>query len=302
MVLDPAGDAADVREFLIDAAIACDFETLASLAWSDVPENPWGWGMFWGTTNLTASDLRRIDATQNATWDLAVALIYTEPTGDASECDNGMWHCGLEWYEWPLSQGRGPSDFSSHTLERLALLDGTTPDVFAARLLNGYSTFSVVVSTDGRWMAARAPSPGDCEAEPGSAIDLVDEPDSLRDFAWTDDSGCLIRIDVIHEQLVDEHCGIDNVRLFFTGDELGTRFSSTDPPATYIRDPSGTYLNDYVTDGFEKLEELPPDATYSGFRLRDRELWISPSDPNVLLLKDSDSVERWPRGVLPPCF
>ena len=89
VVLDQAGDAADVREFLIDAAIACDFETLAALADTEVPENEWGWGTFWGATQLDAVALRHLDATQNALWDLAVALIYAEPRWEFSECEDG---------------------------------------------------------------------------------------------------------------------------------------------------------------------------------------------------------------------
>jgi hypothetical protein len=70
----------------------------------------------------------------------------------------------------------------------------------------------------------------------------------------------------------------------------------------YVRDPTGAYVSDFLPDGFAELQELPVDAVDSGFRLRDRELWTSPSDPAAIYIKDSQGVERWPRGSLPPCF
>jgi hypothetical protein len=302
VVLEHSGDAADVREFLIDAAIACDFETLAALAETNLPENEWGWGTFWGATQLDAVALRHSDATQNALWDLAVALIYTEPAWDFSECEDGgnAWHCDLSWYEWPAWV---TSDMSSYQLERMALLDGTTAEVLADRLRDGYSTFGVVISWDGRWMAAFAPAPGECVAVPGSATDRSDEPDWRSSFLpWTDTLGCPVRVDVVFEALGDAHCDFDDARYLLTGDPLGARFSTTAPPIEYVRDPTGAYVSDFLPDGFAEFPELPGDAVDSGFRLRDRELWTSPSDPAAIFIKDSQGVERWPRGNLPPCF
>jgi len=297
--LDGAAPAAVTRQALIEAAIACDFETLVSLAWVDVPENASAWGTFWGESQLSRYGLQHLDATQNALWDLAVALIYTEPYSEFSECEDGgtAWHCDMEWYQWPAT------DFSHDQLERLALLDGTTPQEFADRLRNGYSTFGVLISVDGRWMAAYAPAPADCEGIPGSAIDRSDEPDWRSFFLpWTDILGCLVRVDVVFEALGEAHCDFDEARHLLTGDPLGTRFGSTAPPIEYIRDPTGVYGSDLLTSGFAEFAELPSDAIDSGFRLRDRELWTSPGDPAAIYIKDSQGVERWPRGNLPPCF
>ena len=304
VVLQQYEDAADLREFLIDAAIACDFETVASLAWTDVPENLYGWGTFWGASEMTEAHLRQYDATQNALWDLAVALIYTVPAFEFIECEGGgtAWDCNLSWYEWPFVNRDTPSHLSSHELERLALLDGTTPQVLADRLHDGYSMFQVVLTTDGRWMAAFPPSPGDCEAAPGSAIDRAGEPDSRRFFPWTDTLGCLVRVDVLFEYIGSAHCDQDDTRVLITGDPVGTRFGSTATPLTFVRDPTGTHVSEFLPYGFAELEELPADAVDSGFRLRDRELWTSPSDADAVFIRDSQGVERWQLGHFPPCL
>jgi len=302
-LLDRAEAAANTRETLIDAAIACDFELLVALAWADVPANPFGWGTFWGEPNLNVAKLRQLDVTQNALWDLAVALIGTVPIWEFSECEGGggAWYCGLEWYEWPVTRGRGPWDFSADQLERLALLDGTTPEEFADRLRDGYSTFGVVISTEGQWMAAYSPSSGECESESDSATDLAGEPDWRRFFLWTDALGCLVRVDILYERVGPDHCDFEETRVLVTGDPLGARYTTTADSIEYVRDPNGAYGVVALTDGFAELDSPPADAIDTGFRLRDRELWISPGDPDAIYLNDSQGAERWPRGAVPPC-
>jgi hypothetical protein len=300
---------AATRDVLIDAALACDFEQLAALAWVDVPLNESGWGTFWGEATLTSETLRRLDRTQNALWDLAVALIYTQPVWEFSECEDGGtgWYCGLEWYIWPRSRGFTPSSLTSgqgwvpDQLQRLALLDGTTLAEFGDRLLAGYSTFSVLISISGQWMAAYPPAPGECPTEQGSPIDVTDEPDWRRLFPWTDTLGCPVRVDVLYERTGPDHCGWQDTRVLVTGDPLGTRFQPFTNDVEYVRDPDGLYSDRGFVEGFARLDSLPPDAVDTGFRLRDRELWTSPSDPDAIYINSANGVERWPRGEPPIC-
>jgi hypothetical protein len=143
------------RIALIEAAIACDFDTLVAWAWNDVPPNGFGWGTFWGEPNLSVTRLRDLDSTDNALWDLAVALIYLEPYWDFVECEddpNRSWACGMDWYEWP--DIRAPEDYPLAWLDRLALIEGLSADELRQRLRGGYSPFAIAISTAGDWIAA----------------------------------------------------------------------------------------------------------------------------------------------------
>jgi hypothetical protein len=68
-----------------------------------------------------------------------------------------------------------------------------------------------------------------------------------------------------------------------------------------VRDPSGVYGIAELVDGFRAMDELPSDATDTGYRQGERELWLSPSDPDAVFIRAAGSVERWPRGEVPGC-
>ena len=41
---------------------------------------------------------------------------------------------------------------------------------------------------------------------------------------------------------------------------------------------------------------LPADASDTGYRHQELELWLSPSEPDAAYLRAGDDVERWPRA------
>lgn len=147
-------------------------------------------------------------------------------------------------------------------------------------------------------------TPAGCAGGPGSPLDVAGEPDWRRfaDYTpWTDASGCLIRIDVVAERAGPEHCDWEKTRVLITGDPLGTRYFNEDTTLNYVRDPGGRYgVRAFVT-GFRTLDEMPTDAVDTGFRQGNRELWLSPSDPDGAYIWDSGAGERWPKGDPPLC-
>ncbi|MEX0826232.1 MAG: hypothetical protein WD184_05725 [Acidimicrobiia bacterium] len=152
------------------------------------------------------------------------------------------------------------------------------------------------------WSAT--PAAHECTGEPDDVVSLEGEPHSVREFPWTDAQGCLVRLDVLLEWAGSAHCGRQTVRVLRTGEPVGARWDHpwrSGDGSEYVRDPDQAYGQPELRAGFAELQELPPDAIDTGFRSVGRELWLSPSDPNAVYLRDSEGVERWPRGVVPLC-
>lgn len=143
-----------------------------------------------------------------------------------------------------------------------------------------------------------------CEAPVDTPIDVAGEP-PWRQFAdyrtWTDQFGCLVRIDVLAERPGPDHCGWEDTRVLITGESLGTIYRDTTDSIEYVRDPNGLYGVPELAAGFAVLDDLPADAIDSGYRSGDRELWLSAADPGAIYILDRGVVERWPAGVVPPC-
>lgn len=145
----------------------------------------------------------------------------------------------------------------------------------------------------------------ECIDEFGGPLDVAGEPNwrGFGDYrAWTDTDGCLIRIDVLAERTGPEHCDWEETRVLITGSPLGSRYVNSTSDIEYVRDPDGQYGVPEFVEGFQILESLPSDAIDTGFRHGDRQLWLSPSDPNAVYIQDGQTVERWPEGTVPGCM
>jgi hypothetical protein len=143
-----------------------------------------------------------------------------------------------------------------------------------------------------------------CRATPGSAIEVAAEPpwrQHAEYAAWTDESGCLVRIDVLAERPGPEHCNWGDTRVLITGRPLGARYTSSADAQHYVRDPHGSYRVAALVRGFDARAKLPSGARDSGFRLGKVALWIDRAQPSAVYLVGPDSVERWPLGDVPVC-
>ena len=144
----------------------------------------------------------------------------------------------------------------------------------------------------------------ECPSEPGSPLDVASEPE-WRQYAanapWNDTEACLIRIDVLAERPGPDHCGWEESRVIITGDPFGTRYTNAATDVEYVRDPNGVYGVAEFVEGFAVSAVLPGNAVDTGYRQDGRELWLAPSDPDAILIRDGDNVERWPRGEVPEC-
>ena len=65
----------------------------------------------------------------------------------------------------------------------------------------------------------------------------------------------------------------------------------------YVRDPNGIFGEGFdLLDQFDPAATLPADATFSGYRSGDIELWTSPTTiDRMVFLRWPDHTERWPR-------
>jgi hypothetical protein len=87
-----------------------------------------------------------------------------------------------------------------------------------------------------------------------------------------------------------EHCGWQSVR-FLDVETVAGR-----PPAQFIRDEEGVLAGYPGLDRFETVDQLPSDATDTGYRSSDGlELWIA-ADASAAFVVTPDGVERWPRA------
>jgi hypothetical protein len=148
------------------------------------------------------------------------------------------------------------------------------------------------------------PEPQACDGPVDTPIDVAGEPDwrQYEDYVpWTDRDGCLIRVDVLAERPGPAACGWEDTSVLISGVPLGVQYLGTFDSIEFVRDPSGSYgIPDFVA-GFDLLENLPADAIDTNYRQSDRELWLSPTDPNAVYLRSPEGTERWPIGEVPVC-
>jgi hypothetical protein len=93
------------------------------------------------------------------------------------------------------------------------------------------------------------------------------------------------------------HCGWGSTTFLDMGWPLGTRWTSGAQGRNYIRDPSGTMKDPYVTGTWARNPTVPADAKDTGYRYGALKLYLAPSDEDsfLYLVAPADS-ERWPRS------
>jgi len=179
----------------------------------------------------------------------------------------------------------------------------TTPTITSSTTLQ-LPTTTTTTSTEHPPLSSVPPA-RECAGASGDPVDLTDEPPLVREFVWTDARGCVVRVDVVHEYAGSAHCGRQTTRVLRTGDPVGVRWDYPWPSGDgveYVRDPDQAFGQPELTAGFSAIEALPADGIDTGLRSLGRELWVSPSDPDAVYIRDFDGVERWPRGAVPGCM
>jgi hypothetical protein len=92
-----------------------------------------------------------------------------------------------------------------------------------------------------------------------------------------------------------DHCSWQSVVIMHLGWPLGTVSRTSAEVRQFIRDPDGV-IDPSLSNRLAIAIDLPADATDTGYRNGDLELWLSPSTPDAAYLRVGDDVERWPRA------
>ena len=67
--------------------------------------------------------------------------------------------------------------------------------------------------------------------------------------------------------------------------------------AQYIRDPEGIFPPDLLLETYGEGVAVPADASPSGYRHGDQELWFSEADRALYVVDASGMAERWPKAA-----
>lgn len=139
--------------------------------------------------------------------------------------------------------------------------------------VGGRTKVAVVVAKDQRDRPGWGP-------ETSAACDPSEFPAAYTDAhgieIWTDRDGHRVPTTDVSSGAGDDHCGWDEVHFL----HLGKR--------SYARDPEGL-----LTTAYDGTAELPADAHDTGYRYRERQLWLA-ADRRTAYVRTSDGVEAWP--------
>ena len=105
------------------------------------------------------------------------------------------------------------------------------------------------------------------------------------DRVWANDAGLILR-----DQPGPGHCGWQQARFLHIGEGVDSR--------QYIGDPVGVMPSTTLLEPYDGDAQLPVDATASGYRNGDLELWFVP-DGRAIFVVGTDRVELWPRSDPP---
>lgn len=142
----------------------------------------------------------------------------------------------------------------------------------------------------------------ECDAEPGSPIDLTSEPKDWLQYGtylrWTDSDDCLVRIDVISHHYGGAHCGWQKMEWITIGRPFGASIAaglSAELTNRYVWDPHGVLPDGPIGSKLD-LADIPDSAFDTGYRRNASELWLDETDESVLYRISGDRVEAWQRS------
>ncbi|MBC2902372.1 hypothetical protein [Streptomyces cupreus] len=218
--------------------------------------------------------------------------IESGAAGRALECDGEIYSGGGSE---PWSEGDGGST-AAEGLQ--AYFDIEQPDVPRTgyreerregdRVLysldvEGHTKVAVIVAKD------RKNRPG-WGAETSASCDPAELPESFTDAQWyeiwTGRDGRRVPITTVNSSVGPEHCDWQEARFLSTGRGEDGRL--------YARDPAKVLPPGSLTSSYDGDVRLPADARDTGYRYKDRELWLTDHDPTTAYIRTPDGVEAWP--------
>ena len=95
-----------------------------------------------------------------------------------------------------------------------------------------------------------------------------------------------------------EHCHWENVTFLNVAWPPGSVVPPRGDVRQFVHDPNGLFDDlDYLHGRFQAAIEAPADAVTTGVHTADVELWVSPSDPDAVFLRNrAGTFDRWPRA------
>ncbi|MCD7438060.1 hypothetical protein K4B79_07430 [Streptomyces lincolnensis] len=149
--------------------------------------------------------------------------------------------------------------------------------------VNGRTKVAVVVAEDRKGRPGWGP-------EASASCDPAELPASFTDSwgteIWTDATGKRIPVTTVHSSLGPEHCDWQSARMLHLGRGRNAE--------QFVRDPEGVFERDLLTGPYDGDVRMPDDARDTGYRLDDRELWLT-DDRTTAYVRTPDGVEAWPR-------
>lgn len=126
------------------------------------------------------------------------------------------------------------------------------------------------------------------QCDPAEFPDDVAEDMGYR--VWEDADGHRVPVTTVYTYFGSEHCNETATMFLQLGGDDGVQF---------VRDRTGE-LADHLRTTYDRHTTLPDDATDTGFRRDDRELWVSQSQDAAYLVGDNrDDVELLPAAREP---
>jgi hypothetical protein len=147
----------------------------------------------------------------------------------------------------------------------------------------GRTRVAVVVAEDQRGRPGWGP---EASASCDPAELPADFTDSREMEIWTDAAGKRIPTTTVSSSLGPEHCDWQSARMLSLGRGQDTE--------QYVRDPEGVFERDRLSAPYGADLPMPGDARDTGYRLGDRELWLT-DDRTAAYVRTPDGVEAWPR-------
>lgn len=98
------------------------------------------------------------------------------------------------------------------------------------------------------------------------------------------------------------HCGWQSVVFLAVAWPLGTSMETAEGDDVadtrhYVRDAAGVLSDGRFAGTLDLDAQLPGGSTATGYEMPSAELWLGPDggDTYAYLVRDNDTVERWPR-------
>jgi hypothetical protein len=149
--------------------------------------------------------------------------------------------------------------------------------------VDGRTKVAVIVAKDRKNRPGWGP-------ETSASCDPAEFPASYTDAqdyeVWTDRNGRRVPLTVISSSAGAAHCDWQKAHFLGTGEGKDARL--------YARDPDGVLGDEMLRAPYRDDVTLPADAEDTGYRLGDRQLWLT-DDRDTAYVRTPDGVEAWPR-------